>query len=68
MIILADSGSTKCDWTIVNGDNSVYKSFQTTGLNPLILSREQITEILIKTVDLMSNKFLVKKVFFRSGM
>ena len=44
MIILADSGSTKCDWTIVDEDNSVFKSFRTIGLNPLILSRNQVVK------------------------
>lgn len=64
MIILADSGSTKCDWTIVDEDNSVFKSFRTIGLNPLILSRNQIKDVLMKTADLKLNKSLINEIFF----
>jgi glucosamine kinase len=44
MILIADGGSTKTDWRLVNDQQSI--SFQTPGLNPFILSQEQIIEIL----------------------
>jgi glucosamine kinase len=44
MILIADGGSTKTDWRLVNHNQS--HSFQTQGLNPFILGQEQIIEIL----------------------
>ncbi|MDR0604657.1 MAG: ATPase [Bacteroidales bacterium] len=46
MILIADSGSTRTDWCLLNADFSVNKYFETSGLNANYLSEEQIHEIL----------------------
>lgn len=45
MFLIADSGSTKTDWILVN-HNKVVKSFGTVGFNPYFVTTEQIIEIL----------------------
>ena len=46
MILIADSGSTKCEWCILN--NGKKKTIITTGISPYFLSKQQITELLYK--------------------
>jgi glucosamine kinase len=45
MILIADSGSTKCDWAHLSNEGQVEK-FQTLGLNPQIQSASTIRETL----------------------
>lgn len=45
MIVIADMGSTKTDWSFTDG-SSVIKNIQTRGFNPYFYSRDQIIEIL----------------------
>ena len=44
MILIAESGSTKCDWVALNPDGSEYKRFSTMGFNPYFHSAPFIHE------------------------
>jgi glucosamine kinase len=63
MLLIADSGSTKTDWRLVNEDGKAVTSTKTEGLNPYFLSREKITAIVKEKVvpHIMTE---VQKVFF----
>lgn len=51
MILIADSGSTKCNWAMVDTfQKSITATFGTKGLNPFILSKEEIITVLKKDV------------------
>lgn len=66
MKLLADSGSTKCDWALVTPDGKEY--FHTLGLNPNILSPEQFIKILRDSKGLQSIKHEVTQIeFYGSG-
>lgn len=41
MILIADSGSTKTDWRIIDRDNEIHQ-FQTIGVHPFFVSDEEI--------------------------
>lgn len=43
MILIADSGSTKTDWAVIE-DDKLIKTIKTAGLNPFQLSEEQIIQ------------------------
>ena len=43
-VLVADSGSTKTDWVLL--DEMGRKSFQTQGLNPVLMSEEAMVDIL----------------------
>ena len=60
MIIVADSGSTKTDWRIIN-DNSQF-AFSTIGLNPLFVSSTDVVNELQKNFPADISK--IEKVFF----
>jgi glucosamine kinase len=62
MILIADSGSTKTDWRLVNGSEQL-QSFQTIGFNPYYISEQQILDELSKSA-LTEIKQQVTQVFF----
>jgi len=55
MILIADSGSTKCDWVVL--DSSGREHFRTTtlGLNPAVLPDSEIISIVKSNSELVSN-------------
>ena len=63
MILIADSGSTKCDWAIVDYEKNIF-NFTTAGINPYFHDEDYITEELLRNTDLMKYSQLVKSVFF----
>ncbi|MCF8274841.1 MAG: N-acetylglucosamine kinase [Flavobacteriaceae bacterium] len=65
MILIVDSGSTKCDWIAVdkNGDQLLEK-MRTKGLNPEILTEKKLKKTIKKNPDLKANKDIVTHVFF----
>jgi N-acetylglucosamine kinase-like BadF-type ATPase len=63
MIIVADSGSTKCDWALINGQKEVIK-IRTLGINPRLISETEIHNIINFNKDLKLIKDKVKEVYF----
>jgi N-acetylglucosamine kinase-like BadF-type ATPase len=65
MILIVDSGSTKCDWIAVDKKgNQLLEKMRTKGLNPAILSEKKLTKIIKKNKKLNSNREIVSHVFF----
>lgn len=64
MILIADSGSTKADFVALDGDGNHLFSTETSGLNPEVLSREEIIKRLDRRFDISHNRKAVKKLFF----
>ncbi|WP_299555068.1 N-acetylglucosamine kinase [Seonamhaeicola sp.] len=46
MILIADSGSTKCDWVLLDSSKNVISRITTQGINPVLLNISQISDIL----------------------
>ncbi|MGM0634896.1 MAG: N-acetylglucosamine kinase [Bacteroidota bacterium] len=64
MWLIADGGSTKCDWVLLNSKGNVVLQTQTKGLNPTVFSKNTIKNRITSNKDL-SNIFLsVEKLFF----
>jgi len=65
MILIVDSGSTKCDWIAIdkNGDQLMEK-MRTKGLNPEILTEKKLKKTIKKNSDLKANRNIVTHVFF----
>jgi len=65
MILIVDSGSTKCDWMPVDEHgNQLREKIRTKGLNPAILPENKLKKIIKASDDLMSHKSEVTHVFF----
>ena len=64
MIIIAESGATKTDWRSVSDDGTVM-SVQTEGLNPMMMSHEQMSSVIGRAVPAVNpSGRQVSHVFF----
>ncbi len=64
MIVIADSGSTKTDWVILNPSGKVLHQTTTIGFNPVFHSSEFVLEHLNRNDDLYKIQKDVEQVFF----
>jgi glucosamine kinase len=64
MILIADSGSTKCDWALIDDKGNRLANFQTVGLNPYFHSPEVTENAIHANADLMKIAGDVKHIFF----
>ncbi len=60
MILIADSGSTKTNWKIIENPNKI-SSFDTLGLNPIFMNEQEIAN---ETQKINFDKQKVQKIFF----
>ncbi|MDP2162068.1 MAG: N-acetylglucosamine kinase [Flavobacterium sp.] len=64
MKLLVDSGSTKADWIAIDDQGKVLFTTQSLGLNPEVLSKEEIIERLNDKFDISHNKKKATSLFF----
>ncbi|UAB75085.1 N-acetylglucosamine kinase [Mesoflavibacter sp. SCSIO 43206] len=65
MILIVDSGSTKCDWKAVdNQGNQLLEKIRTKGLNPALLSEKKIKKVLKKSEALKKHRKEVTNIYF----
>ncbi len=64
MKLLVDSGSTKADWIAIDDAGKVLFTTQTLGLNPEVLTKEEIISRLSDKFDILYNKNQVSHLFF----
>ena len=60
--IIADSGATKCQWTIVQ--NNKKQSISTMGISPYFLSTDEIAAILVKAFSKKINVEKINAIYF----
>lgn len=65
MILVADGGSTSCDWVCLHAQSfEIIESFKTSGMNPAYTSEEDIFEVLEASNILKSIKNQISSIFF----
>lgn len=64
MILIADGGSTKCDWIILDNQGLVVLKTRTQGLNPAVLSKEVLTERILENEELKEHASKILNIFF----
>tara|TARA_R110000868_G_scaffold67158_4_gene199644 strand:+ start:2556 stop:3419 length:864 start_codon:yes stop_codon:yes gene_type:complete len=65
MILIVDSGSTKCDWIAIDSDgNQLLEKMRTKGLNPEILSEKKLRKVIKKNELLKENRNIVTHIYF----
>lgn len=64
MLLIADSGSTKCDWVLFKNKEQAPIKFRTKGLNPSILKRDGLEEVLLSSKELLEFKNEIKIIYF----
>lgn len=63
MILLADSGSTKTDWVLLDKGLEI-KSFRTQGLNPYFVHTVEVIEVLKKQLLLQEKRSAINNIYF----
>lgn len=64
MILIADGGSTKADWIAINRDQSEAFRVRTLGLNPAVISEEELNDRIVHMFQLVQVKDEVTEVYF----
>ena len=64
MILIADGGSTKCDWILLNEKGEKVLDARSKGLNPAVFKEPVLEERLLETKELTEIKHKVDKVHF----
>ena len=68
MVLIADSGSTKCDWILCEHKEKEPIRIKTKGLNPAILTKKEFCKIIDGCVELNKHKDKVTNIhFFGAG-
>lgn len=62
MHLIVDSGSTKSDWVIVNGENRF--EYHTIGLNPHFHDEDSVYKVVSENLELLQFKANITNVFF----
>ena len=63
MILIADSGSTKCSWALCDQNGAIIKEIRTIGFNPYFIDKENILKELEQS-NLIEHSNNIKDVFF----
>lgn len=64
MILIADSGSTKCDWVVINETGEVVFKTKTKGLNPNVLTTQKMHKRVAESEELAHVNNNIKKIYF----
>ncbi len=64
MILITDSGSTKCDWIAIDNNGEQLFKTRTKGMNPAILSVEELQSRILDNEELVNVKDKVEKLYF----
>ena len=64
MILITDSGSTKCDWIALDNNGEQLFKVKTGGMNPAILTLEELPLRILESKELVAHKDQVEKLFF----
>lgn len=64
MILIADGGSTKADWIALNENKEEVFRVRTLGLNPAVVSKEELHNRIVNMFQLMEVKKKVKEIHF----
>lgn len=64
MILLADSGSTKCDWLLIDSKGNIRKKQKTPGINPVMFTLEEIKERVALSSEILEYAEQISHVYF----
>lgn len=64
MILIADSGSTKCDWLLTDTKGNIIQKQKTLGINPVMFTLDEIKERVGLATDIVSNADQITQVYF----
>ena len=67
MILIADSGSTKCAWALCNNQGEIVNEYRTIGFNPFFIDQENILNHLEKSELKLIKEKVTNLIFYGAG-
>ena len=67
MILIADSGSTKCAWVLCNNKGEIINEYKTIGFNPFFINQENILNHLEKSELRLIKEKVKNLIFYGAG-
>ena len=64
MILVADSGSTKTNWIVLDENGEIYYKVNTKGLNPAVFPKDVLYERIVSKEELNDIRDNVKQIYF----
>lgn len=64
MILIADSGSTKCDWLLTDSSGNIIQNQKTPGINPVMFTLEEIKIRIGIALDILHYSNQITRVYF----
>ncbi len=64
MILIADGGSTKCDWILLDSTGEIVFKTRTEGLNPAVFEKSLLEKRIQDNADLVSHSASIEAVHF----
>ena len=64
MIIIADSGSTKTDWILLDKDKNILSRSETKGLNPAVFSESDLYRTITGNTTIMEKAQEISEIYF----
>ena len=63
-ILIADAGSTKIEWTLINFRVEILCSFITVGLNALLANRQDMDNIFNDVKEMFLNTQVIDNIYY----
>ena len=64
MILIADAGSTKTRWVLVNNERMLIGKFESAGLNPTVFDEETLSKNIARNTQLLNYAGYIKEIYF----
>jgi N-acetylglucosamine kinase-like BadF-type ATPase len=69
MILIADAGSTKTAWVLVNNERMVVGNFVSGGLNPTVFEKDTLSKNIAQNGEMLSHAPYIKQIYmYASGV
>ena len=63
MILIADAGSTKTSWVMVNSERMLIGKFESGGLNPMVFDKETLSKNIARNSEMFNHAPYIRKIY-----
>jgi len=63
MILIADAGSTKTSWVMVNSERMLIGKFESGGLNPMVFDNDTLSKNIARNTEMFNHAPYIRKIY-----
>jgi len=63
MILIADAGSTKTSWVMVNSERMLIGKFESGGLNPMVFDKDTLSKNIARNSEMFNHAPYIRKIY-----